>query len=124
MTGRMRSMAGVLAAGIAAAVLTLSAPAQAALGGGGKGKLDTSPGCFGAGARGHTREHLQRAKALKILSVHQDVTSILILDNKRNVVFKGKPRVGQVIPLTGMRFAYLEAKTKGVNGCLVKYAPQ
>jgi hypothetical protein len=34
------------------------------------------------------------------------------------------PRVGQVIPLTGMQFAYLEATTRGVNGCLVKYQPQ
>ena len=56
--------------------------------------------------------------------MHQDVTGITILDNKHNVVFKGMPKAGQVIPLEGMRFAYLQATTKGINGCLVKYAPQ
>lgn len=120
MTGRMRNLAGMLA-GIAAAALILGGPAEAARG---KGRLDTKPGCFGAGSQGHTREHMEKARGLKILSVHQDVTGILVLDNKRNTVFKGKPKVGQVIPLEGMRFVYLQATTKGTNGCLVKYAPQ
>jgi hypothetical protein len=125
MTTRMRNAARLLA-GLAAVGLLLAGPAEAGLlgGGGGKGRLDTKPGCFGAGEQGQTRENLETATGLKILSVHQDVTGITILDNKRNTVFKGMPKVGQVIPLTGMQFAYLEATTKGINGCLVKYAPQ
>jgi hypothetical protein len=111
-------------AGIAVAALAMAGPAEAALGGGKKTRLDTKPGCFGAGSQGHTREHLEAAKAFKILSVHEDVTGVTIRDNKNNTVFKGMPKVGQVIPVQGMRFAYLEATTKGINGCLVKYAPQ
>jgi hypothetical protein len=125
MTRRMRGIAGLLA-GLAAAGVLAVGPAEAGLLGGrsGGGRLDTNPGCFGAGEKGQTRENLQAAKSLKILSVHQDVTGITILDNKHNTVFKGMPKVGQVIPLEGMRFAYLQATTRGINGCLVKYAPQ
>ena len=123
MTGRTRQFACLLA-GIAATGLLMAGPAEAALGGGKKGKVDNNPACFGAGNQGHTREHLEKAKGIKILSVHKDVTGIRILDNKSNTVFKGMPKVGQVIPLEGMRFAYLQATTKGQNGCLVKYQPQ
>jgi hypothetical protein len=124
MTGRIRGIVGALAA-ITAAVTLVAGPAEAGLIGGGRGGgLDTKPGCFGAGEQGQTRENLQAAKALKILSVHQDVTGITILDNKSNVVFKGMPKAGQVIPVTGMMFAYLQATTKGINGCLVKYQPE
>jgi hypothetical protein len=121
MTGRATRLVGLLAMAAMAALLA-AGPADAAMRG--RSKLDTKPGCFGAGEQGHTRENLQSAKGLKILSVHHDVTGITILDNKNNVVFKGKPRAGQVIPLQGMRFAYLQASTKGANGCLVKYQPQ
>jgi hypothetical protein len=114
-----------LAVILAVAGLALAGPADAGLmGGGGRGRLDTRPGCFGAGEQGQTREHLENARGLKILSVHKDVTGIVVFDNKRNTVFKGMPRAGQVIPLTGMQFAYLQATTRGVNGCLVKYQPQ
>jgi hypothetical protein len=125
MTRRMRGIAGLLA-GLAAAGLLAAGPAEAGLLGGHSGgsRLDTNPGCFGAGDQGHTRENLQTATGLKILSVHKDVTGIKILDNKHNTVFEGMPKVGQVIPLEGMRFAYLQATTRGINGCLVKYAPQ
>jgi len=123
MTTRMRG-AG-LAVLLAAVMLALSGPADAGLmGGGGKGRLDTKPGCFGAGEQGQTRENLENARGLKILSVHKDVTGITVVDNKHNTVFKGMPRAGQVIPLNGMQFAYLEATTRGTNGCLVKYQPQ
>jgi hypothetical protein len=123
MTTRMgRARLAVL---LAVAGLALAGPADAGLmGGGRKGRLDTKPGCFGAGEQGQTRENLENARGLKILSVHQDVTGIVVLDNKHNTVFKGMPRAGQVIPLSGMRFAYLQATTRGVNGCLVKYQPE
>jgi hypothetical protein len=125
MTTRMRNAARLLA-GLAAVGLLLAGPAEAGLlgGGGGNGRLDTKPGCFGAGEQGQTRENLETATGLKILSVHQDVTGITVVDNKHNTIFKGMPKAGQVIPLNGMRFAYLEATTRGINGCLVKYAPQ
>jgi hypothetical protein len=124
MKKHIRGVVGLLAAMAAAGVL-MAGPAEAGLiGGRSKSRLDTKPGCFGAGEQGQTRENLQDAKRLKILSVHQDVTGITILDNKHNVVFKGMPKAGQLIPLEGMRFAYLQATTKGTNGCLVKYAPE
>ena len=122
MTKRIRGAIGLLAVMAATGVL-MAGPAEARFGGG-HGRLDTKPGCFGAGDQGHTREHLEAAHSLKILSVHQDVTGVTILDNKSNVVFKGMPRAGQVIPVEGMQFAYLQATTKGANGCLVKYQPQ
>lgn len=121
MTARTRRLAAVLA-GIAATAMLMAGPAHAL--GGKKGRVDTKPGCFGAGSQGHTRERLEQARGLKILGVHEDVTGIKVIDNKNNTVFKGMPKVGQVIPLQGMRFAYLEATTRGTNGCLVKYAPQ
>lgn len=114
MTTRMRG-AGLAALLVAA---TVAGAAQ------GAPRLDTKPGCFGAGEQGQTRDHLENAKALKILSVHKDVTGITVLDNKHNTVFKGMPRAGQVIPLSGMQFVYLQATTRGTNGCLVKYQPQ
>ncbi|HEX7005651.1 MAG TPA: hypothetical protein VF274_00800 [Alphaproteobacteria bacterium] len=120
MTARTRSLAAVLA-GMVATALLMAGPAHAA---GKKTRVDTKPGCFGAGNQGHTRERLEQARGLKILSVHGDVTGIKVVDNKNNTVFKGMPKVGQVIPISGMRFAYLEATTRGANGCLVKYAPQ
>jgi hypothetical protein len=120
MTTRKRGAVGLVA--VAMAALLMAGPAGAF--GGAKSRLDTKPGCFGAGEQGQTRANLETATGLKILSVHKDVTGITVVDNKNNTLFRGMPRVGQVIPLTGLRFAYLQASTRGVNGCLVKYAPQ
>ena len=73
MTARTRRLAAVLA-GIAATAMLMAGPAHAL--GGKKGRVDTKPGCFGAGSQGHTRERLEQARGLKILGVHEDVTGI------------------------------------------------
>lgn len=78
--------------------------------------------CFGASKPAVSSSPGPGHAAIRITYVHRDVTGITIRHaGLRIVIYRGMPRVGDVIPLGTPDEVRLTATTRNRDGCIVRF---